>query len=95
MKNSDLKPATQQWFDQTAEHFAMDPAQRRVLLLAAQAWDRSQQARAILATEGIVVEDRFGQRKQHPAIAIERDSRWHFAKLLRELGMALDPPEVR
>lgn len=57
------------------------------------------QAQAILEGEGIVVEGRFGKRA-HPAVAIERDARLAFARLVRELALHDDadadarPPRI-
>ena len=56
------------------------------LVLAAEAWDRCQQAREILKREGITIEGREGV-KTHPCIAIERDSRAAFASLLKQLNL--------
>jgi hypothetical protein len=61
----------------------------RLLQLAAEAWDRCQQARAAIAKEGMTVPS--GGRA-HPAIAIERDSRLAFARLIRELDLDAEPP---
>jgi len=55
--------------------------------LAAEAWDRSQEARETAEREGAYYEDRFGQPKAHPAVAVERDSRIAFARLMRELDL--------
>jgi hypothetical protein len=59
--------------------------------LAAEAWDRTQQAREILARDGITVEGREGV-KAHPAIMIERDSRLAFARLVAQLSLDNDEP---
>jgi phage terminase small subunit len=59
------------------------------LQLAGEAWDRSQQAREAIAKEGLTVPS--GGRA-HPAIAIERDSRLAFARLIRELDLDAEPP---
>ena len=64
----------------------------RLLTLASEAWDRGQQARKLLATHGLVYVDRFGAPRARPEVAIERDSRLAFARLLRELDLDIDPP---
>jgi phage terminase small subunit len=63
----------------------------RLLQLACEAWDRAQQAREILATDGITVGGREGI-KPHPAIAIERDSRLAFARLIAQLSLDDEQP---
>lgn len=42
--------------------------------------------------EGPTYEDRFGQPKAHPAVAIERKARGEFRLLLRELALDVAPP---
>jgi phage terminase small subunit len=68
-----------------------DLQSHHLLLLqsAADAWDRMVQARTTIAEEGLVIEGANGKR-QHPCIAIERDSRIAFSRILRE--MDLDEP---
>jgi phage terminase small subunit len=62
-----------------------------LLQLAGEAWDRCEQARHELAKDGLTVPTRNGL-KAHPCIAIERDSRLAFARLIRELDLDVDPP---
>ena len=65
----------------------------QLLTLACEAWDRGQQARMLLASEGLVYYDRFNAPKARPEVAIERDSRISFARLLRELDLDIDGPK--
>lgn len=95
-----LHPDTRRWWRETVEEYAFEPHQVRLLTLAGESWDRCRQARELIATEGIVVEDRYGSPKAHPAVAIERDSRLAFARLVRELALETDslpgprPPRI-
>lgn len=90
-----LAPDTRAWWVQVQEHFELEPHHVRLLTLAAEAWDRTQQARAQIDRDGITVQTGEGGLKAHPAVAIERDSRLAFARLLRELDLADAPPAVR
>jgi hypothetical protein len=67
----------------------------RLLTLAAEAWDRGEAARRAIAKHGMIYQDRFGQPRQRPECAIERDSRIGFARLLRELDLDVAPPDSR
>lgn len=73
----------------------------KLLRLACEAFDRCQTARAAIDREGITVASETGAIKAHPAVAIERDSRLAFARLLRELDLdtagpdAPRPPAIR
>ena len=95
-----LRAETRRWWSSVAADFELDPHHIRLLTLASESWDRGQQAREALEVAGIVFADRFGQPKARPEVAIERDSRIAFARLLRELGLDAEqavesrPPSV-
>jgi hypothetical protein len=72
------------------EEFELEEHHVKLLTLAAEAWDRGQQARAVLDAEGISYVDRFGAPRSRPEVAVERDSRIAFARLLRELDLDVD-----
>jgi len=80
------------WWQQVVGDFALEPHHVHLLTLACEAWDRGQQARAILDAEGLTYLDRFDAPKARPEVAVERDSRVAFARLLRELDLDLDGP---
>ncbi len=86
-----LQPATAEWWEATCTAYVLEPHHVRLLTLAAEAWDRGQEARQILAADGITVTDRFDQVRPHPAVAIERDARLSFARLMRELDLDSEP----
>jgi phage terminase small subunit len=83
---SHLRPATKRWFAEMSGLYAMEPQHLELLTLAAEARDRAEQARARIAQDGAYVEGRYGLRA-HPAIAVERDARLAFARLVRELQL--------
>jgi P27 family predicted phage terminase small subunit len=64
---------------------------RKLVILAAEALDRAATARRTVQREGITYADRFGAPRAHPAVAIERDARAAFSRLVAQLG--LDAPE--
>lgn len=89
-----LKTATKKWWKKVVETYELEEHHVRLLTLAAEAWDRGDQARETLATKGLTFEDRFGQPKSRPEVAVERDSRLAFARLLRELCLDTDEPDA-
>jgi phage terminase small subunit len=90
-----LRPATRKWFAAVLEEFDLEDHHVRLLTLAGEAWDRGQAAREYIDANGMTFEDRFGQPKPRPEIAIERDSRIGFARLIRELALdGVDTPEA-
>ena len=80
------------WWRHVVGDFALEPHHVHLLTLACEAWDRGQQARAILDAEGLTYLDRFDAPKARPEVSVERDSRVAFARLLRELDLDLDGP---
>ena len=89
-----LSTASKRWWLEIVEGFALEPHHLRLLTLAAQAWDRAEQARAALAEFGLVYQDGQGLPKTRPEVAVERDSRIAFARLLRELGLESAPADA-
>lgn len=80
------------WSRMIADYDLEDPPARELLLRACEAMTRLDQARSLLDSEGLTVEDRYGQVKPHPATSVETQSRIAVARLLRELRV-LDPPD--
>jgi phage terminase small subunit len=93
---SHLRPETRRWFEHVTDEFALEQHHVRLLTLAGEAWDRCVQAREALDKLGLTVEDRFGFPRPRPEIAVERDSRLAFARLVRELDLDTEAtPESR
>jgi P27 family predicted phage terminase small subunit len=90
-----LTAATRRWFETIAAEYELGTHHERILQAASESWDRYQQARQALATEGLTVTDKHGKAWPHPAVAIERDSRVAFLRALRELALDVGPPDTR
>ena len=88
-----LRPDTAAWWVSVASDYALEPHHLRILTLAAEAWDRGVEAREAIAQLGSVYVDRFAQPRARPEVAIERDSRIAFARLVRELALDIDDPD--
>lgn len=86
-----LKAETRQWFERVCADFMLEPHHVRLLTLAAQAWDRAEAARIVLDKLGLVYVDRFNAPRARPEVAIERDARLAFARLLRALNLDEEP----
>jgi len=90
---SHLRPATAAWVEGICREYDLESHHQKLLQLAAEAWDRCQGAREVLDEKGVSYDDRFGQPKARPEVAVERDSRIGFARLLRELALDVEPPD--
>src|SRR5262249_55561315 len=87
-----LSASAEEWRRPTVETYVLHEHHLGILGLACEAWDRAQEAREILAQEGLTVAGREGGIRPHPAVAIERDSRLAVARLVRELDLDTEPP---
>ena len=67
--------------------YELEPPQLRILQLLGEALDRADRAQKILDKDDVVVVDRFGQRKAHPAVGIKRDAEVVAARMVRELAL--------
>jgi phage terminase small subunit len=89
-----LSPAMKDWWDAVTADYDLDRHHLRLLEAACGAWDRMVQARIALAEHGLTYESQGGPRAR-PEVAIERDSRLSFARLLRELDLDVAPEPPR
>jgi phage terminase small subunit len=71
--------------------YEIDSAAELILVAVLEARDRREEARATIAVEGAVLTDRFGQKKPHPAVAIERDAACTMMRGWRLLGFDQEP----
>ena len=75
------------------EDYAIHDAPGLGLLESAlRCWDRAQEARSVIAVEGMQVKDRFDQSKPHPLLSVERDAWSGFRHAVRQLGFDIEPP---
>jgi P27 family predicted phage terminase small subunit len=87
-----LSEASRTWWRSCVKEYVLEGHHLRLLQSAAECWDRQQQARKILDAEGITFTDDRGNVRAHPCVAIERDARVGFARLVRELDLDVEPP---
>jgi phage terminase small subunit len=94
-----LKPATREWFRAVLADYELEPHHVRLLTLACEAWDRAQAAREAIEEHGLTYMDASSdppRPRARPEVAIERDARIAFARLIRELDLdGAAPPDPR
>lgn len=87
-----LSKAGSQWYQRLTTEFEIrDEAGRLLLETAMRAFDRAEAARALLDKDGVVLVDRWGQSKPHPAVVIERDARAGMLSALKMLNLDIEP----
>ncbi len=87
-----LALTTRRWWVHVTADWSLEQHHIRLLTLAGEAWDRGVMARKALETNGLTFNDRWGQPHARPEVAIERDSRIAFSRLLRELSLDIEEP---
>ncbi len=87
-----LKSETGRWFESVINVYELEEHHIKLLTLASEAWDRCQEARVAIDTHGMTYNDRFEAPRVRPEVAIERDSRLAFARLVRELDLDVEAP---
>lgn len=88
-----LTESSRLWCESIEREFELDSHHRLLLQAAAESWDAAQAARQIVARDGRTVVDRYQQIKPHPMLAEERQNKVVFARLIRELGLDVEPPK--
>ncbi len=59
--------------------------------IALEALDRMRDAQAVIKREGIMLTDpKTGKRRAHPALIVEKDSRWALLQALKALNLDID-----
>ena len=89
-----LDPVTAEWFTDIAEKYELSTAKRRTLLVAAEAFDRSQQCRREVAAVGLMVLDRYEQRRVNPAVDAEKSAKSLYLAALKSLDLDSIPEPV-
>jgi phage terminase small subunit len=71
----------------TCKEWELDAAGLAVLRVALEALDRLEQARVIVAREGLVIKTSRGTSRPHPALRVEREARAGFLMAMQRLGL--------
>ena len=87
----DLSQEAQElWEILTTEYGIEDPGGQAILVTALRAHDRARHAQALIAADGLIQTDRWGQKKIHPAASVERDARSQWLLGLKQLGLDIE-----
>jgi len=93
---SGLKKAGKKFYRKVmAEYELLDTHDLERLTQACKCLDEITEGERIIEAEGRFIEDRFKQRREHPAAKSIRDARTLFFRAVRELALDVEPPESR
>jgi phage terminase small subunit len=92
---SHLSAEMQAFCRSVTRRWSLNVHHEALLVKAAEAHDRGEQAKTLLSEQGLTTIAKSGEIRPHPAVAIERDSRTAFARLIRELGLSNDVADNR
>lgn len=87
-----LAEAGRRFWLQVVQEWELDVRSLALLAAACKQADRAAEAREILQQQPVVILDRFGQPKTHPAVDVERNASLAFVRILREIGLDVEPP---
>jgi P27 family predicted phage terminase small subunit len=91
-----LSPEAKKLWRKLNEEFDLSDSASQILLESVcSAMDRWQGARKILARDGPTINDRWGTKKVHPCVAVERDAKSTMRAALHELHLDLEPLQER
>ncbi|MGX5839757.1 P27 family phage terminase small subunit [Mesorhizobium sp. ArgA1] len=87
-----LSVASKKWWAEVVAEYHLEGHHLRLLQAAAESWERMQAARAAIGKFGLTFTDSQGCPRSRPEVAIERDAKIGFARLIRELDLDSEPP---
>jgi P27 family predicted phage terminase small subunit len=90
-----LSAKARKLFASIVDRYDLEDEEVATLVLALEAYDQAATARRRLKDDGQIVEDRFGQMKPHPAVAIHRDALATWRQLVTLLGIPADDEDDR
>ncbi len=87
-----LSKEMQAWHKDITTNFDLEGYDLKRLMVACETWDRLQEVKKVLQSDGPVIQDRWGQTKAHPLLASERDLNSTFLKAVKDMGLDISPP---
>jgi P27 family predicted phage terminase small subunit len=89
-----LSSTMRAWWRGILDTFELESHHRKILEGACRSWDTQAAAQRAIDENGLTYVDRFGTPRARPEVAIARDARIAFSRLVRELGLDIDAPET-
>lgn len=91
---TDLSSAAKGWWRRLHSEFDLEDAGAAFLLESAlRAFDRMNEAAALIDKHGVCILDRYQQLKPNPAVSAERDARAAMLGAFKQLNLDILPPQ--
>lgn len=90
-----LRAETKSWWRRVVAEYQLEQHHLKLLQLAAESWDRANEARESLAISGLTFVDDRRNVRANPLIAVEKDAKALFMRALGALQLDLEPPGGR
>jgi phage terminase small subunit len=89
-----LSKAAKVWWRLVFATYSMDESGSFLLRTALECFDRIDQAREAIATDGLVIEDPLTkQKRMHPCLRVEKEARTGLLAAWRMLHIDIEPPK--
>ncbi len=86
-----LSKTARAWFRSIVTDYELTPTHLRLLVVAAESLDQIEATRSALAAHGTdTYDDRFGQPHARPEVAILRNAKISFCRLLTQINLSDD-----
>ena len=90
-KTVTLSPEAERWRKRIAKEYGISDSGGELLVqTVCESFDRMRNAQRAIESDGLVLVDRFGQRRLHPAANAERDARSAMLQSLKQLGLDIE-----
>ena len=86
-----LSKRAKRFFTKILNNYELEDHHLEILSQACHCLDRIEEARQKIEKDGDYILDRFGILKPHPALKTEEKNKVIFARLIRELGLDIEP----
>ncbi len=85
-------PGKRFWKKVLSEYDLQESCDTERLFMACRSLDEIADSEAVIKVEGLFIEDRFKQKREHPAGKVIRENKTLFCRIIRELGLDIVPP---
>ncbi len=87
-----LSKSSKEFFNSIMNAYELEEHHIKILTLACECLDRAKNAQIQIEKGGLFILDRYKKPTISPAVRVKEQAEITFARLIRELGLDLEPP---